>query len=552
MLFSPPGAGRKFIARTRRGWVSSAMAVHSRPPAWPRTGRLFIALRRKVLSGNFCYQAISLTPASPRKGVLSVIGILRQLTKRFRLHLTAHEVLHLALTDSLAVKPLEGGRRYDGRYPMNQKRILVSIFFLFCCAVATSGQDLPKTVRPEDAGFSSERIARITHFFQSEVDKGAIPGAVVIVARNGKVAYHQAVGYQDREKKTPMKLDAIFRIYSMTKPIATVAVMMLAEEGKIDLLAPASQYLPELKDLKVGVEKTDPATGKTVLSLEPTQRPMTVQDLLRHTSGFVYGPLGNSLVYQAYNEADFFDRGRTLEELVTKLSKLPLAHQPGSTWEYGMSVEVLGRIVEVVSGMPFDRFIEERITKPLGMHDTAFYLDASQAARATEPQVDSATGKRPEYDNIEDYTKEKVKLFSGGNGMLSTAPDYARFCQMLVNGGELDGVRFLSPKTLAVMTSDQIPQGAERVVMRQVVPDLVPLPEMGQGFGLGFAVRTDVGHTPISGSVGDYFWAGAAGTYFWVDPQEKMYVVMMLQLPIEQAGYYRRSMRELVYGALIH
>jgi CubicO group peptidase (beta-lactamase class C family) len=436
---------------------------------------------------------------------------------------------------------------------MRQKRILISIFiFFYGCAVATFGQDLPKTVRPEDAGFSSERIARVTQFFQAEVDRGAIPGAVLVVARNGKIAYRQAVGYQDREKKTPMKVDVVFRIYSMTKPIASVAVMMLAEEGKIDLLAPASQYLPEFRDLKVGVEKTDPGTGKPVLSLEPAQRPIVVQDLLRHTSGLIYGPFGNSLVHQAYNQANLFDHSQALAEFVTKLSKLPLAHQPGSTWEYGMSVDVLGRIVEVASGMPFDRFIEERITKPLGMHDTAFYLNAAQAARAAEPQVDPATGKRPDLGKIEDFTKEKVKWFSGGGGMLSTASDYARFCQMLANGGELGGVRLLSPKTLAVMTSDQIPQGASRVSMLQVAPDMAPIPEMGQSFGLGFAVRTDAGHTPISGSVGDYFWAGAAGTYFWVDPQEKMDVVMMLQVPFEQSGYYRRAMRELVYGALIH
>lgn len=435
---------------------------------------------------------------------------------------------------------------------MRHKKIQLSIFLFIYCVVAAPGQDLPKTVRPEDAGFSSERIARITQFFQSEVDKGAIPGAVLIIARNGKIAYRQAVGYQDREKKTPMKLDAMFRIYSMTKPITSVAVMMLAEQGKIDLLAPASQYLPEFRDLKVGVEKTDLGTSKPVLSLEPAQRPITVQDLLRHTSGLVYGPFGNSLVHQAYNQANLFDPSQTLAEFVTKLSKLPLAHQPGSTFEYGMSVDVLGRIVEVVSGMPFDRFIEERITKPLGMHDTAFYLNAAQAARAAEPQVDPATGKRPELSKIEDFTKEKVKWFSGGGGMFSTASDYARFCQMLANGGELGGVRLLSPKTLAVMTSDQIPPGASRVALFQETPDMAPIPEMGQSFGLGFAVRIDAGHSPVSGSVGDYFWSGAAGTYVWVDPQEKMYTVMMLQMPIVQAGSYRRAIRELVYGALIH
>jgi len=442
---------------------------------------------------------------------------------------------------------------------MNHKRILLagSPFFcctvlVFCCSVLALGQELPKLSRPEDAGFSSQRLARLTQFFQNEVDKGSIPGAVLLVGRNGKVVYLQAIGYQDREKKIAMKPDAIFRIFSMTKPIATIAAMMLAEEGKIDLLTPASQYLPEFKDVKVGVEKTDPDTGKPTLSLEPPIHAITVQDLLRHTSGLVYGPFGNTLVHQAYNRANLFDRGQTLAEFVTKISKLPLAHQPGSTWEYGMSVDVLGRIVEVVSGMPFDRYIEQRITHPLRMPDTAFYLSPTQMPRLAEPQVDAATGKRPDFGNAEDLTKEKVKFFSGGGGMLSTASDYARFCQMLVNGGELDGVRLLSPKTLAVMTSDQLMPNMPRVGMVETTQDLTPIPELGQSFGLGFAVRTQAGRTPVSGSVGDYFWAGAGGTYFWVDPQEKLFAVMMLQKLFIEAGTYRRATREMVYGALLH
>jgi len=435
---------------------------------------------------------------------------------------------------------------------MNWHPRSLTICLFLSCAISALAQDVSKLSRGEEAGFSSERLGRITQFFQSEVDKEAIPGAVLLVARNGKVVYRQAIGYQDREKKTPLKTDALLRIFSMTKPVASVAVMMLAEQGKIDVMAPVMQYLPEFKDVKVGVEKMDPAAGKSTLSLEAPARPMTVQDLLRHTSGLVYGPFGNSLVHQAYNQANLFDEGQTLAEMVTKLSKLPLAHQPGTVWEYGMSVDVLGRIVEVVSGMPFDRFIEERITRPLGMHDTAFYLNPSQASRMAEPQVDAATGKQPEFGKVEDFTKEKVKWFSGGGGLLSTASDYARFCQMLVNGGELDGVRLLSPKTLAVMTSDQVPPGASRVGNVQITQDLTPIPELGHSFGLGFAVRTAAGHTPVSGSPGDYFWAGAAGTYFWIDPQEKLYAVMMLQMPFVEAGPYRRGLREIVYGALIH
>lgn len=434
------------------------------------------------------------------------------------------------------------------------RMILRLVSFLICvvCSLSAFAQELPKLARPEDAGFSSERLSRITQFFQGEVDRGAIPGAVLLVSRNGKLVYRQAIGYQDRENKISMKPDTVFRIFSMTKPIATVAVMMLAEEGKIDVMAPVAQYLPEFKDVKVGVEKLDSATGKPTLALENPVRPMTVQDLLRHTSGLVYGPFGNTLVHQAYNQANLFDPGQTLAEFVTKLSKLPLAHQPGSTWEYGMSIDVLGRIVEVVSGMPFDRFVEERITRPLRMPDTAFYLNPAQMPRTAEPQVYPATGKRPPYGEVADLTREKVKWFSGGGGLVSTVSDYARFCQMLVNGGELDGVRLLSPKTLAVMTSDQVPPDAARIGMLAATQDLSPIPELGQSFGLGFAVRTAPGHTAVSGSVGDYFWAGALGTYFWVDPQEKLFAIEMLQMPFVEAGTYRRAFREMVYGALLH
>ncbi len=430
---------------------------------------------------------------------------------------------------------------------MNRKRTLLALCVLLCWTDSVFGQSLPKSKQPEDVGFSPERLVRLTTFFQGEIDRGAIPGAVLLVSREGKLAYFKALGYQDREKSMPMKPDAIFRIASMTKPITSFAVMMLAEEGKIDLLAPVSQYLPEFKDVKVGVEKIDPSTGKPTLSLEAPQSQMTVQDLLRHTSGLVYGPFGNTLVHQAYNKANLFENNQTLAEFVTKLTKLPLAHQPGKVWEYGMSTDVLGRIVEVVYGTPLDQFVDHRITKPLGMPDTAFYLSAAQAPRLAEPQVDPATGKRPGA-SAENLTKEKQKWFSGGGGLLSTASDYARFCQMLLNGGELNGVRLLSPKTIAVMTSDQLPPGIPRLGYQDMAPTL----EMGQSFGLGFAVRTDAGRNPLSGSVGNYFWAGAYGTYFWMDPQEKMFAVMMVQMPFPQSGYYRRAFRELVYGALVH
>jgi len=425
------------------------------------------------------------------------------------------------------------------------QRVVLAVWSVLLCAGVACGQELARAKKAADSGFSPERLGRVTAFLNAEVDKKAIPGAIVIMARDGRVVYEQAVGFQDREKGLPMKTDAIFRIASMTKPITSVAVMMLAEEGRIGLLAPVSQYLPEFKDLRVGVEKKDATNGAVTLALEDVKQPMTVQDLLRHTSGLVYGPFGNTLVHQAYMKAKLFDNSQTLAEFVTKLSKLPLAHQPGTVWEYGMSTDVLGRIVEVVSGTPFDQFLAERITKPPGMKDAAFYLTPEQARRLSELQVDPATGNRL---GGSDLTKEKVKWFSGGGGLLSTAEDYARFCQMLLNGGELNGVRLLAPKTLAMMTSDQLVPG----MAMSGFEDLAPTAELGQSFGLGFAVRTRLGPNPLDGSVGDYFWAGAYGTYFWIDPQVKMFAVLMAQMPFPAAGPYRRAMRELVYGAMVN
>jgi len=432
---------------------------------------------------------------------------------------------------------------------MKRRKLLLALGIVLWTPAAVAGQSLAKAKRPEDEGFSSERLAKITPYLQVQVDKKSFPGATVLVARNGKIIYQQAVGFQDREKGTPMKTDTIFRIASMTKPITSVAVMMLAEDGRIDLLAPVTDYLPEFKNVKVGVEKKNPGTGAVSLALEDPQRPMTVQDLLRHTSGIVYGPFGNTLVHQAYNQANLFDGGQTLAEFIGKLSKLPLAHQPGTVWEYGMNTDVLGRIVEVVSGTPFDQFVAERITKPLGMKDTAFYLTPEQASRLAELQVDPATGKRPTTTPGENLTKDKVKWFSGGGGLLSTADDYARFCQMLLNGGEWNGVRLLSPKTIAMMTSDQLLPGMALAGFE----DMAPIPALGQSFGLGFAVRTRLGPNPLDGSVGDFFWAGIFGTYFWIDPQTKMFTVFMIQqLPFEVDGPYRRAVRELVYGAMVN
>jgi CubicO group peptidase (beta-lactamase class C family) len=314
-----------------------------------------------------------------------------------------------------------------------------------CVAFAALAQVLPNG-QPEALGFSSERLQRLTGAFKADVDKGAIPGAVVLIARDGKVAYLEAIGFQNREKQVPMKTDAIFQIASMTKPIVSVAAMILVEEGKLQLLDPVSVYLPEFKNLQVGVEKVNPATGNPELSLEPARREMTVQDLLRHTSGLTYGIFGKSLVKQAYNDAKLFDPSQTLAELVTKLSKLPLAAQPGTTWDYSMSTDVLGRIIEVVSGVSLDQFIADRIVKPIGLSDTGFYVSEENLERLAQPQVDAATGKRPA---MVDVTK-RPNWMSGGHGMASTASDYALFAQMMLNGGETERCAFVVAKNRCV------------------------------------------------------------------------------------------------------
>jgi CubicO group peptidase (beta-lactamase class C family) len=420
---------------------------------------------------------------------------------------------------------------------------------LFIVAVAlvigfSAAADPLITAKPEEVGFSGERLKRLGGAFQAEVDQGKLAGAVLFVARHGKVAYFNAVGFQDREKKIPMKTDAIFRIASMTKPIVSVGIMMLVEEGKLQLITPVSTFIPEFKDVKVGVEKT--TEGKTELVLEPPRRPMTIQDLLRHTSGLTYGQFGDSLVKQAYRAANLGAPGESLSDLVKKLAQLPLAFQPGTTFEYSMSTDVLGRVIEVVSGIELDRFITERITRPLGMPDTGFYVAGDQTTRVAEPQIESSTGKRPPIRDV----SVRPSWMSGGGGMVSTAADYARFCQMLLNGGELESVRLLSPRTVAYMTSDHLPPETQiSPTVQGLFGSLVPSPALGQGFGLGFAVRTTTGRNPMPGSAGEFYWTGAAGTTFWVNPAEGLIAIMMVQVPLPAGGYYRSLMRNMVYQA---
>ena len=390
------------------------------------------------------------------------------------------------------------------------------------------------------------RAARIAAVFSGDVARGVIPGAVVLIARDGKLAYHEAFGLSDREKGVAMQRDSIFRIASMTKPIVSTAIMMLAEEGLLRLVNPVSTYLPELARVKVGVESTDPG-GKPVLVLEDPKREMTLQDLLRHTSGVTYGQFGDSLVKQAYRAANIMDPGQSTAEFITKLAHLPLQYQPGQVWDYGMSTDVLGRVVEVVSGQSLDAFIASRITGPLGMRDTGFCVSEAQAHRVAEAQVDPKTGQRPPM--ARDLTR-LPRFLSGGGGMVSTAADYLRFAQMLANGGTLDGQRILARKTVALMASDHLPPTVQvSATARAQFEESAPLAEMGQGFGLGFCVRKEAGRNPVPGSVGDFYWSGVHGTYFWIDPSESLVAILMLCAP-ELRRHYRAMLRQLTYQAL--
>jgi CubicO group peptidase (beta-lactamase class C family) len=403
--------------------------------------------------------------------------------------------------------------------------------------------DLPRADKPEDVGLSSARLKRLTDTLRMDIEKALVPGAVVLIARRGKIACLEAFGYRDREAGAPMATDAIFRIASMTKPLTSVAAMMLAEEGKLLIADPVANYVPHFADLKVAVDSDNPSAKK--LSKEPQRRQMTVQDLLRHTSGLTYAHLTGPLLKEAYEAANVADDTQTNTEFVARLGEIPLAYQPGSTWQYGLSTDVLGRVVEIASDIDLDRFILDRICKPLGMSDSCF--GPVDAARAAQPQIDPASGKRPPMRD----TGVRPNWISGGSGLLSTAGDYVRFAQMLLNGGELGGTRLLSPTTVALMTSDHLTPETRRSPSTPILfGALAPTPELGLGFGLGFAVRTHAGRNPLPGSVGDFSWSGVTGTYFWVDPKQELIAILMMQAPIQRL-HYRYLMRTMLYQAII-
>lgn len=384
---------------------------------------------------------------------------------------------------------------------------------------------------PAEVGLCPERLQRLLAVLQADIDRGRLPGAVALVARRGKVALFESLGRQDPAAGSPMTRDSIFRIYSMTKPVVSVAVMMLLEQGRLLLSDPVARHLPEFANQKVAVERN----GQVVLA--DVHRPATVQDLLRHTAGLTYEFLGNADVQRQYAKLQMGLRERSNAEFSSVLAGLPLMYQPGNVWEYSRATDVLGRLVEVLSGQTLGEYLRRNLFVPLGMHDTGFSVDQAHHPRIAEPFAHDPDGGVP-MRVLE--PRRAAAMESGGGGLLSTAMDYARFLQFMRNRGELDGVRLLGSRTVNFMTADHL--GAIPVTGEVLPP--------GYGFGLGFAVRTATGIASVPGSKGLYYWGGIAGTTFFVDPAEDLYAVLMIQAP-NQRDHYRPLFRSLVYAALL-
>jgi CubicO group peptidase (beta-lactamase class C family) len=385
--------------------------------------------------------------------------------------------------------------------------------------------------KPESIGLSGHALQRLSDVFSREIDKGTIPGATIMVARDGQIGWFEALGKQNPSLPAPMAQDTIFRIFSMTKPIVSVAVMMLLEEGRFLLDDPIAKFIREFGDQKVGVENN----GR--LDLVSLQRPITIQDLLRHTSGITYEHTGNGLVQQLYQQSRLRSRKISNAEHASLVASLPLICQPGAEWNYSRSTDILGRLIEIVSGKTLGALLEQRIFAPLQMTETAFHTSEANAHRLAEPfAADPWTGDKVQFFNMLD----KPVMESGGGGLVSTTMDYARFCQMLLNGGTLDGKRIIGRKTLELMASDHLGAGVE-------IQGTLTQP--GHSFGLGFGVRTQAGIAPFMGSIGQFFRSGMGGTFFWIDPKEDLFALFMSQGP-GQRVYTRTLMRNLVYAAL--
>ena len=384
---------------------------------------------------------------------------------------------------------------------------------------------LPRAV-PEDMGMSTERLARIAPVMQRWVDDGKIPCVLTMIAREGRLVHFEKYGMQDVETAKPVEFDTIFRIYSMTKPITSIAVMMLYEEGHFQLSTPVSELIPAFKNMQVYTED-----GSAIIDAE---REMTIKHLLTHTAGLIYGGDWEHPINERYRAADFY--GGDLAHMAQEIGDIPLLHHPGDGWNYGMSTDVLGYLVEVVSGMPFEEFLKTRILNPLGMHDTAFSVPDEKADRYATLYEPTEDGGIQVLENAPVSSGPLSFHHSGGAGLLSTAADYLRFCQMLLNNGELDGVRLLGNKTV------------ELIRMNHISDDWQPLERTGCGFGLGFAVVTNVADTNSLGSEGTYSWGGLASTTFWIDPVEDLIGILMTQLIGDSP--FHAQFRVLTYQAI--
>jgi CubicO group peptidase (beta-lactamase class C family) len=435
------------------------------------------------------------------------------------------------------------------RNTMRLKRIaalIVAVTTVFPAALLQA-QGLP-TATPDSVGMSALKLGHISEAFRQHIDKGNLPGVVVMVARKGRLVYSDAVGFQNKETGKPMSKDAIFRIYSMTKPLVSVAVMMLVEDGRMQLNDAVSKFLPAVKGLQVSVAKADAEFAKVSYTLAPADREITLQDLLRHTSGLAYANLTqNTVVKEAYTKGGIGDdpRGLTPAQEVESFSKSPLAHQPGTVWEYSLSTDMLGRVIEAVSGKRLADFMEERLFRPLGMKDTGFWVPQEKLDRlAAALPIDTSSGNPNKLWDVTAVPNND----SGGGGGVSTASDYLRFAQMMANGGQFEGKRYLSRTTVDLMTSDHL--GTRIQAQSPMTPGEILLSTPGYTFGLGFAVRQAAGVAGVSGSSGEFMWGGYAGTYFWVDPKEQLVGVYMTQAPSPIRAYYRKLFKQLVYAAI--
>ncbi len=400
------------------------------------------------------------------------------------------------------------------------------------------------SVRPETVGLSSERLALIDpHLKTSYTDPGKIAGAVTLVSRRGEIAHFSAIGKMDLERDKPMTADTIFRIYSMSKPITSVALMMLYEKGRFSLHDPVHKFIPEWRNLQVYGSGNYP-NFQTV----PPKRDMTVQDLFTHTSGLTYGFMERTNVDAAYRQLEV--GGGSLRKMIEDLAGLPLEFSPGDHWNYSNATDVLGYLVEVISGMPFDEYLKTEIFDPLKMIDTAFSVPPEKVDRFAANYT-----RRPDKTLMLMDDPEKsiytgnVTMFSGGGGLVSTASDYSRFCQMLANGGELDGARILGRKTIELMTMNHLPDGRDMSSM--TVSTFTQIMNPGVGFGLGFSVVLDVPKSQVIGSAGEYAWGGAASTAFWIDPVEDLFVIFMTQFMPDGTFDFRGQLKSIIYSALI-